>query len=75
MKRKKLTFMNVKEQELTRDEMRNVMAGCGGSGGDGECDLYCGSGHIAACGVEPCLVSNGKLLCAGRVYKCSDIDW
>jgi hypothetical protein len=32
MKPKKLTFMNIKSQELTREEMRNVMAGCGGCG-------------------------------------------
>jgi hypothetical protein len=36
---KTLTFMNVKGQELTREEMRNVMAGCGGSGGN-VCRIY-----------------------------------
>jgi DnaJ-class molecular chaperone len=29
---KTLDFMNIKTQPLTREEMRNVMAGCGGSG-------------------------------------------
>jgi hypothetical protein len=36
MKRKKLTFMNIKEQKLTREEMRNVMAGSGG----GNCHIF-----------------------------------
>lgn len=34
MLRKKLKFMNVKEEEiLTREEMKHIMAGCGGCGG------------------------------------------
>lgn len=42
MERKKLGFMNINRGEiLTRDEMRSVLAGSGGSGGQ-ECNcLYC----------------------------------
>jgi hypothetical protein len=36
---KTLDFMNIKTQELTREEMRNITAGCGGSGG-GNCHIY-----------------------------------
>jgi hypothetical protein len=35
---KTLTFMNIKGQELTREEMRSAMAGCGGSGCYQDCD-------------------------------------
>jgi hypothetical protein len=49
---KKLTFMNIKEENiLDREEMRNIMAGCGGSGGGcytcdgGECKPYTGSNY------------------------------
>jgi hypothetical protein len=42
---KKLTFMNIKTQPLTREEMRNVMAGSGGSG----CSCNCGTNEFACC--------------------------
>jgi hypothetical protein len=71
---KKLTFMNIKKEDiLDREEMRNVMAGCGGS--SGECDLYCGNGHILSCGVEPCRIANDTLYCNGSSYNCGSVIW
>jgi hypothetical protein len=49
---KKLTFMNIKEEDiLDREELRNIIAGCGGCGtgcytcDGGECVQYTGSNY------------------------------
>jgi hypothetical protein len=50
---KKLTFMNIKEEDiLDREELRNVMAGSGGCGSGEQCCN--GSGWCSDCqyGVE-----------------------
>jgi len=68
--------MNVKEADLlSRDEMRNIMAGSGGSGSCG-CTVDCGS-YILACGdagapgVCQSYPDYGELMCCnGTYYSC-----
>jgi hypothetical protein len=56
---KKLTFMNIKEEDiLDREEMRNIMAGSGGSGG---CNT------TSDCGLcETCDATAGKCVPSGN---------
>jgi len=63
MKTKELNFMNVKEADLlSRDEMRSVMAGCGGDCGQ-SCASSADCGLCCTCqisGVTGTCVSNGN---------------
>jgi hypothetical protein len=66
---KKLNFINIKEDDiLDREELRNVMAGCGGSGSD--CILYCGSYELSC--PAPCSVSYDVLNCHPGRFGCAD---
>jgi hypothetical protein len=50
MKIEKVSFKNIKDI-LSRDEMKNIMAGCGG--GNGACTNCAGAGGSVACGRNP----------------------
>jgi hypothetical protein len=66
---KKLNF--IKEQNaLTRNEMKNIMAGTKHlKYGGGECCISCG-GHDLCCGTTPCTASGGTLTCNNNKFKC-----
>ncbi|MDR8393841.1 hypothetical protein NC796_21995 [Aliifodinibius sp. S!AR15-10] len=72
MKRKKLKFMNIGGQVLTRSDMKNIMAGSGG-GGSAECQAclpcFVGPGsseidqYICCMGYETCETGTSFVQC------------
>lgn len=54
---------------LSRNEMKNIMAGDDEEGG--ECALYC-DGCTIRCGVSPCSVQGDHMHCNGETYDCSN---
>jgi hypothetical protein len=61
----KLNALNA-GQILGRSEMKKIMAGSGG-----ECALYC-DGCTIRCGVSPCYVESGAMVCAGQTFTCDN---